>query len=633
MTPVLDSIAVKSECPWHGHAQGEADAARASKRASLQPEDALRLPTPKRLVVQYAEDPDGSRELTLYHEQVEISFDEPDMFAFGEALAHQTRFVAGDAVAWGQGYPWDRVRDLLQQLLDAGVLVRGDRGDELVDWEDAPVGDRPSPLTSSASVRPRQWQELPGLMTELVGRPLDLAHLECVVPIFRVAHMALDQDGRQVGEANVFPPALRLDVPTRWRTCIYDGTRHRSEKPMNVTALKAMRAHWPAMMALVLAVREVYVQAYPDAVGHWTIGHLERLSTAILALPSFLLMRSNGKVTESALHPALSSLFRVTDGLRMTMHQMLFVPIGEPARHPNELVSAADILAYAERNYSFHSEHGVCAGPRAMVYEFLTTVVDGKRSASDWDLRSQPQLREASDCIPDALRYGLKGLQVYAAVFSVWPEMARRYVALAEVAEQWSSRGSVAGEKLRHRLAAHVQSLGTTTFLANEAWRSHRDEVYDDMFVQCARGLGVTLTPGTLSERLLPLQVDAVVTRTVTAAWQDWAAGVAGRSIDARDQRYIEAMASQTIEHLGRMQAVLVLALERQGSINADLGRPPATKALTARDLDLHNVLQGSTRRSVPFLLDELSEILALDIAVTAESIVVTSRIGRHGAG
>ena len=47
--------------------------------------------------------------------------------------------------------------------------------------------------------------------------------------MFRVAHIALDAEGRQVSEANVFPPALRLDVDTEWRpvpvTVIWMSTR------------------------------------------------------------------------------------------------------------------------------------------------------------------------------------------------------------------------------------------------------------------------------------------------------------------------------------------------------------------------------------------------------------------------
>ena len=36
------------------------------------------------------------------------------------------------------------------------------------------------------------------------------------------------------------------------------------------------------------------------------------------------------RVENGHLHPVLSSMFRVTDGVRMAMHQMLFSPIYEP---------------------------------------------------------------------------------------------------------------------------------------------------------------------------------------------------------------------------------------------------------------------------------------------------------------
>ena len=41
------------------------------------------------------------------------------------------------------------------------------------------------------------------------------------------------------------------------------------------------------------------------------------------------------RVENGQLHPVLSSMFRVTDGLRMTMHHMLFIPFGEPTRKPD----------------------------------------------------------------------------------------------------------------------------------------------------------------------------------------------------------------------------------------------------------------------------------------------------------
>ena len=56
--------------------------------------------------------------------------------------------------------------------------------------------------------------------------------------------------------------------------------------PMNVSALKAMRAHWGPMMAMLLRVRAGYLRRCPDALAGWTVGHLERLSTAVLTLPT-----------------------------------------------------------------------------------------------------------------------------------------------------------------------------------------------------------------------------------------------------------------------------------------------------------------------------------------------------------
>src|ERR1700710_1363392 len=75
-------------------------------------QDDLVLPKHRRTVVQYSTNEAGATELRLYYGAKEISFDEPDLFAFGETLAKQSRFTAGDATGWGHGYDWPQVRDL-----------------------------------------------------------------------------------------------------------------------------------------------------------------------------------------------------------------------------------------------------------------------------------------------------------------------------------------------------------------------------------------------------------------------------------------------------------------------------------------------------------------------------------------
>ncbi|MBK8860404.1 MAG: hypothetical protein IPN48_05530 [Sphingomonadales bacterium] len=138
---------------------------------------------------------------------------------------------------------------------------------------------------------------------------------------------------------------------------------------------------------LASANREAYLNRFPAARSGWTVGDVERLTVSVLALPSYMLLRCKEPVANGDLHPALSNLFRVTDGLRMVMHQMLFLPLYEPMKQPDMLVVAGDILDYADRNL-FHSDHGVCAGPRFMIEDFLGVILDGAEPRADGMLSS-----------------------------------------------------------------------------------------------------------------------------------------------------------------------------------------------------------------------------------------------------
>src|SRR4051812_41986520 len=123
-----------SGCPMH---------AAPAKRAGLSAGDELVFPMHKRAFAQYSTEADGARELHLYYGDKEISFDEPELFAFGEQLARQSRFIAVTSTTWGTGYDWIRMRELLEQLLEAGILQYADRSAELAQ---PAVGDLPSPL-------------------------------------------------------------------------------------------------------------------------------------------------------------------------------------------------------------------------------------------------------------------------------------------------------------------------------------------------------------------------------------------------------------------------------------------------------------------------------------------------------
>jgi hypothetical protein len=581
--------------------------------------DSLVLPKHRRMVAQYAANEAGSAELRLYYDDKEIVFDEHELFAFGETLAKQARFTAGDATSWGKGYEWPRIRDLLQHLIDEGILTHADA----VEQDVAVVSDgvRPSPLPKSTCPMARSWHECEAITQELAGRPVELGYLELILPVYRVAHIALDADQRQVGEANVFPPALRLDVPTEWRTCNLPGTRYQSERPMNVTAMRLMLAHWSQIMSAVLRVRQGYLRRFPEAEGGWTVGHVERLSVAVLAVPTYQLMRRHNRVENGDLHPVLSSLFRVTDGVRLTVQQMLYLPVSEPTVSPHQVTSIDEILDYAERTYSFHSPHGVCGGPKAMVREFMQVLLEGRGSKDYTSVTLEPAVQAAFDDLNAAIDYALLGLRTSAAVFSLWPAMAGAYESIAQIVEAWPSIDTPSFAAFREGMRANKDSLKRTAF-AHETWRASHDSAYAHTYQQCGRGImGLADAPG----------LDVVLASAWTSAHRQAEAELQdilrGRFDLARgaSEALVLDLSRFIMDFLLRGQQVLRAAVTIQHDINRLLGRERPNRPFSAADIDVYFLIQGETDR-LPYLVDELERLLAVDIDFNMDRLTIARR-------
>jgi hypothetical protein len=599
-------------CPMH---------AASDVRLVVSQGDDLVLTQHRRMFAQYLTDEAGATELHLFYGERDISFDEPDLFPFGEALAKNPRFTAGDAASWGEGYDWPRIRDLLQQLIDQGILAHAAH----VGRETVPAVDqnRSSPLPPAPCRVARSWDECEAITQELAGRPIELGYLELIVPVFRIAHIAVDADQRQVGEANVFPEALRLDVPTEWRTCNLPGTRYQSERPMNVTAMRVMRAHWPQMMAAVLRVRDGYLRRFPEADGAWTVGHVQRLSVAVLAVPTYQLMRRHDRVENGSLHPALSSLFRVVDGVRMTMHHMLVIPVGEPLRSPVQAVTVDDILDYAERSYSFHSVYGVCAGPRAMVRELLQVLLEGRGDADYASLTLDPAVQAAFNDLDAAIDYGFHGLRVHAAAFSLWPAMARAYARIAEIVETWPSIDTPVFSAFRESMRIRGEALRASPLLAQEDWRSSRDDMYTDMYDQCGRGVTNTASAVGLAVLLAPARTS--LDRQTEAKLQDILRSRFERVRGTGDALVLD-LSDCIMEFLLRAQAMLRTAIAAQNDISRLLGREQPSRALSAADLNVHNLMQGDDATRQPYLIDELENLLGIAIELDAGGLAINRR-------
>jgi hypothetical protein len=282
-------------------------------------------------------------------------------------------------------------------------------------------------------------------------------------------------------------------------------------------------------------------------------------------------------------------------------------------------VTAADIHDYAERNYSLHSDHGVCAGPSNMIDQFLRLLVEGQDSAEYAQVPLDPEVESALADLEAAVDYGLLGLQAFAVVFSLWPMMTRTYARMAAIVKDWSGARTPTLQRLDDYLQEKAQVLQKETFHATEEWRANRERVYGDIFAQCAAGLGDPVRQP-LSQRVAGRtgEQHREASDTLRAILQDRLT-----SSDGCGQDGVHLLVETLMHSFVRTQETLCLAGDVQRRINDVLGRPQPTRPFTATDVDVHVLLQADEARRLPHLLDELERLLGFHVAITCGALEI----------
>lgn len=564
----------------------------------LDPHEFLTVPKKRRFMHEMVSTEEGGRELRVFFGLKEISFDDPDEIVFGEKLLQQDKFMAAQATTWTNGAPraWDTTRALLEQLIAEGIIERGDDASplpsETATFRNFAAYERERP----APAEPKWWNpDCAPILQEVTGRPLELGYIETVLPVHRLAHPALDADARQVGEMNVFPEAIRMKIPTEWKVCNFPGSRFRDDLPMNVTALQEMIKVWRPMQQAVLACREEFIRRYPSAAQGPTLGDIHALGCAILGLPTFLLMRANDPVPNGTLDPVLSSLFRVTDGVRMVAIYLLFLP-EQPMTYDTPM-SAAQLHFLTERDNHFLSRRGVCAGPQNMVDEFMATMIEGKALEGE-----TPALGDWARVIPEGVDYGLHGVALYSVIFTLWVRMGHAY---QKIREALLANKAPDGEGT---LFASVQTdwkvilPGRLSSPVQRAWSEAR---YTEMLDRAQRGVrgfeeGSQLV---LSEAL------ALAPEILGDSAREQLRGILREQWSKElNEGAIHGVADAIHEYLRVERAALRSATVLQKRINHLLRRPNPTRPLNGFDLAIHHRLRARTLGVLPYVMDLLQK-------------------------
>ncbi|HEY2030802.1 MAG TPA: hypothetical protein VGH20_16510 [Myxococcales bacterium] len=587
----------------------------------LDPHENLFVTTRKRFVPVYNPVQGGGKELTLYCGVHEISFDEPDLFPWAEKLIQQESFMAGTATTWStEPLEWSRVKPLLESLLEAGILAResAPKSAAQVALSAAHHAFLESERARPATEVPRFWNPDPGsLLQEITGRSIEPGYIESIVPVHRIAHIALDQEGRQVGEANSFPDRMRLKLPTEYKTCGYAGTRYLDDMPMNMTALRSMLAHWKPVLRATLLFREEFLRRYPQYPdGSWKVGDLHFMTSGVLALPAIQTMRWRNPVPNGELDPVLSSLFRVIDGIRMVSAYMLDL-YERPMTHDTP-VRPRDISGAAEREDQYRSGRGVCAGPPAMIDELIETVMNGKPVAGT-DGQPGPWIAD----IPQALDYGLLGRQLAATISTVWVKMGGAYQHILDALRRMPDLNGGRLGRLRTAIERDFLTIvpGRNHQPQQRAWSYAWHKL---TFERAQLGIRGLAEADRVNFDVILNPPSELLGKDALGALQDLFASTEEPGEVAANGALLQEIAGYVVDYLRFERNALTTIVSIQRRINALLERPHPSAPFNNQQLAIFHSLRVGTPGAAVYLLDPLKEALGIEVENREDSTTVS---------
>jgi hypothetical protein len=305
----------------------------------------------------------------------------------------------------------------------------------------------------------------------------------------------------------------------------------------------------------------------------------------------------------------------------MAMYEMMFDV--KRTRQPDELMTAAALFAHVERNGTLMgSKTGVCAGPRHMIEEYLSAVVDGTDLERHRCVRLPGEVQALVDQLPAVVDYALLSLQSWSLVLAIWTAQSRVYEALIAFFD--AAAPSAASAELRTRLHADWNRIGQSQMslphdrLVHVAPLAYAYETSWD---------ALRVAPGhaMYGDEIEAVEVGEMHSAAAGALRTILVHRFAGTELITGATPPIDWMADLVVDYLREEQAILAAVLARQDAINVLLARPRPQRALTVRDLRIVYMMQGDGV-AYPHLLDTLCEALGLEITCTATTLAIADR-------
>src|SRR5262249_47367978 len=134
-------------------------------------------------------------------------------------------------------------------------------------------------------------------------------------------------------------------------------------------AMKHMSKRWPELLSLTEQFRAAVVARMPPRGATRTAGEVHFIAVCTLASVGYVMVRGVDPVPNGELDGGLAAMFRLIDGVRLVTNDLVrALPDAKGCETP---VVSTTITDYAERHGVYRGNHGVCAGPPALIDEYL----------------------------------------------------------------------------------------------------------------------------------------------------------------------------------------------------------------------------------------------------------------------
>jgi hypothetical protein len=192
----------------------------------------------------------------------------------------------------------------------------------------------------------------------------------------------LDEDGRPIGEIRA-SESVRHAVKTVYAMCPYSGSRSRTPRLINSSAIDQVISNWNKSLGLMEYVR---MGCIAESSHSPPLIELARTSAVALAVPAYLLYSEPCRLPSGSIPVFIAAAHKMNAGLFGLCKNRLLSQVALGNKYKDVTDSSAALYLYAEESGSLLSRTGVeaCAGPPSLIVEALDLLVDGScRSKRD----------------------------------------------------------------------------------------------------------------------------------------------------------------------------------------------------------------------------------------------------------